>query len=107
MEIVKGNGAAPGIAIARVYKLQTQDLTFEKKKNENTAEELKRLDDALTRANVEIEQLKDNTWTIIGEEHAEIFTAHLLILNDPEFIHSMKEKIKQEKVNAETALQEV
>lgn len=104
--MIKGNGAARGIAIAKVYKLEAQDLSFKKEKNPHIADELERLDNALALASTEIEQIQETTRTVIGDTQAEIFSSHLLILHDPEFIHSIKEKIKKENTIAEIALQE-
>src|SRR5699024_5792187 len=39
-----------------------------------------------------------------GEANAQIFDAHLLLLEDPELIASIEEKITAEKINAEAAL---
>lgn len=42
----------------------------------------------------------------IGEEEAEIFSAHKMMLEDPEFISGIKEKISTEKINVEWAVKE-
>src|SRR5699024_10533294 len=42
----------------------------------------------------------------IDEEHAEVFSAHLLVLGDPELINPIKDKIKSDNAMAETALEE-
>ena len=36
-----------------------------------------------------------------------IFEAHLLVLNDPELVNPVKDKVNSEKVNAEFAMDEV
>ncbi len=43
----------------------------------------------------------------MGKEEAEIFNAHKMILKDPEFIGSIKEKVKSEKVNVEWAIKTI
>ena len=42
----------------------------------------------------------------MGAEEAAIFNAHILVLNDPELISPIEDKIKTEQVNAEHALKE-
>lgn len=103
----KGIGASPGIAIARVYQFVPPDLTYKREKITHPDMEIKRLNLALEVVNSELEQLKSHTKEILGHEHAEIFSAHLLILNDPELINPIVDKISSENAMAETALQEV
>ena len=106
MEKIEGIGASSGIAIAKAYHLETPDLSYKKNTVENTDNEAKRLEQALAIAKEELEKIRDHTQTQLGEEYAEIFSAHLLILEDPEMISPMKDKITNEKVNAEAALDE-
>lgn len=108
MQIIRGFGAAPGIAIAKVYKLKTESLALTQRESTRTVEvELQRLEEALQLAIIDVKQTKQRTLAKIGEEEADIFTAHLLILQDPEFLHSIREKITEERLNAETALYDV
>ena len=105
--IIDGIGASSGIAIAKAYRLTTPDLSFEKTEASDVQQEIARLKKALDRSKEELEKIKELTKEKLGEEHAEIFSAHLLILHDPEFIQPITDKIKTEKVLAETALEEV
>ncbi|GGN58063.1 phosphoenolpyruvate--protein phosphotransferase [Oceanobacillus indicireducens] len=104
---LNGIAASPGIAIAKAYQLVTPDLSFEKVTTENTEEEISRLEQALEVSRTELEKIKEHTENKLGEDHAAIFSAHLLILNDPELINPMKEKIETDKVIAATAVEEV
>ncbi len=104
---IPGIGAAAGIAIARAFIMQQAALTVEKKNGLEAEGELARLAQALDRARGEVNTLKEKTLERLGAEKAEIFEAHLLVLNDPELIGPVEEKIRTEQVNAEYALQEV
>lgn len=106
MKTINGIAAAAGIAIAKVYELKAPELSYEKKTVEDKEHELKRLDDALQTSIGELEKIKEHTRKTIGEEQAEIFSAHLLILNDPELINPIKDKINEGQI-AEAALDEV
>ncbi|QDP41196.1 phosphoenolpyruvate--protein phosphotransferase [Radiobacillus deserti] len=106
MSNLSGIAASNGIAIAKVYKLAVPDLTFEKTKVDNPEQEIARLQDALEISKKELEKIKENAKKTLGDEHAEIFSAHLLVLSDPEMINPIQDKIKSENTNAEAALKE-
>lgn len=107
MANIQGIAASSGIAIAKAYRLETPDLSFEKASTDNPQFEIERLEKALEISKQELEKIKAHTKENIGDEHAEIFSAHLLVLSDPELINPMKDKIKSEKVIAEAALDDV
>ncbi|SEO49107.1 phosphotransferase system, enzyme I, PtsI [Amphibacillus marinus] len=107
MSMLKGIAASNGVAIAKAYTLEAPELSFETKKVDDVESEVTRLQDALGISKQELEKIKENARQSLGDEHAEIFSAHLLILNDPEMIAPMQDKIKNESVNAEAALDEV
>lgn len=102
-----GIAASSGIAIAKGFLLQNPDLTIETKFIENVEEELQKLDAALKKSIEELEEIREKTKENIDEEHAEVFSAHLLILNDPELLNPIREKIETEKKSAAFAFQEV
>ncbi|WP_200415891.1 phosphoenolpyruvate--protein phosphotransferase [Virgibacillus salexigens] len=106
MSNVQGIAASSGIAIAKAYQLETPDLSFKKVSIDNPNEEIERLNKALEISKQELEKIKAHTKEAIGDEHAEIFSAHLLVLNDPELINPIKDKITTENVMAEAALDE-
>lgn len=106
MSFIKGIAASNGIAIAKAYILATPDLSFEKKNVDNPETEIERLNHALDISKQELEKIKEHTRKSLGDEYAEVFSAHLLVLSDPELINPIQEKIKSEQVIAETALEE-
>ncbi|MGV2621572.1 UNVERIFIED_CONTAM: phosphoenolpyruvate--protein phosphotransferase [Halobacillus marinus] len=106
MTQLQGIAASSGIAIAKVYRLEAPDLSFTKNAIEQPEEEVKRLHEALNTSKSELEKIKEHTKKSLGDEHAEIFSAHLLVLSDPELIQPVEDKIKSDNVNAEFALSE-
>ncbi|MFD1362517.1 phosphoenolpyruvate--protein phosphotransferase [Lentibacillus salinarum] len=104
--MIEGIAASSGIAIAKAYQLMTPELTYEKKSIDDPNKEVERLEKALTTAKGELEKIREHTRKEMGDEHAEIFSAHLLILDDPEMINPIKDKITNENVIAEAALDE-
>ncbi|MGG1290535.1 phosphoenolpyruvate--protein phosphotransferase [Bacillus smithii] len=104
--ILKGIAASNGIAIAKAYRLVEPDLKVERKDIQNSEEEINRFEEAIRQSQSELETIRDHAKKELGEEKAAIFEAHLLVLSDPEMTGSIKDKIKNEKVNAEFALKE-
>jgi phosphotransferase system enzyme I (PtsI) len=104
---IKGIAASSGIAIAKAFRLENPDLTIEKKSITDTSAEIARLDAALAKSKAELEAIKDRAFAELGADKAAIFEAHLLVLNDPELVNPVKDKIQNENVNAEAAMDEV
>ncbi|MGK7377502.1 phosphoenolpyruvate--protein phosphotransferase [Planococcus sp. 1R117A] len=103
---LSGIAASNGIAIAKAFRLENPDLNVEKTIVTDTAQEVVRLEAALTQSISELETIKEQTSQQISEKEAAIFGAHLLVLSDPELLGPIKEKIETDKNNAEFALQE-
>ncbi|MCA1201583.1 phosphoenolpyruvate--protein phosphotransferase [Priestia flexa] len=104
---IQGIAASSGIAIAKAFRLENPELTVEKKSVSDVEAEVARLEEALATSRSELETIKEHARKELGEDKAEIFAAHLLVLSDPELINPIKDKITGENVNAEVALDEV
>lgn len=105
--MMKGIGASPGIAIGKALVVEESEIVIEKKSISDIDSELKKLSDAVLISKEELTKVKEKVAQEVGEEEAEIFGAHLLVLEDPEFIGEAENKIKNENINAEYALNEV
>ena len=106
---MKGINASPGVAIGNVFLYVKEDLVVTPGKIEAGAvdAELKKLDDAIEKSRTELQALKEKTIKEIGEEEAEVFTAHMMFLDDPGYIGEAQNKIKNEMIVAEQALNEI
>src|SRR5690606_6986509 len=104
--VIKGIPASSGIAIAKAYLLVDPDLSFAKKSVENTDAEVERLESAIEHVKEQVTTIKHHVEKSLGPDKAAIFDAHLMILQDPEFLTPIKEKIARDRVNAEHALKE-
>lgn len=80
---------------------------MKKKSIDNVEAEIAKLEDAVAVSKEELVKVKEKASEELGAEEAEIFEAHLLVLEDPELIGSAIDKIKTESVNAEYALNEI
>ncbi len=107
MNRISGTGTSKGMSIGTAYIYKKQLLDVKKKLTEDSEEELKRLSEAMERASFQIQQLIEKTKRNIGEKEAQIFEAHLLILQDEEFTDPIQEMIQLEKVNAPYAIDQI
>ncbi|WP_129689294.1 phosphoenolpyruvate--protein phosphotransferase [Gottfriedia acidiceleris] len=104
---IKGIAASSGIAIAKAFRLENPELNIVKKQISDVDAEIAKLDDAIQVSNTELEKIRDHANAELGEDKAAIFSAHILVLNDPELVNPVKDKIKSESVNADFAMNEV
>ncbi len=106
---LRGIGVSPGIAIGEV-KL-TEKVVFTSRKEDivpsQVENELKRLGKAIERTKKELIRIKDQIKQKLGEEHAFIFEAHIMILEDKSLRNKMKTSIIQERCRAEWAISRV
>ena len=107
MTKINGIGASNGIAIAKAYKLVMPDLTVTKTVIEDVESEIKKYEAAMEQTAKELETIKEAASKNLSAEEAAVFDAHALVLADPEMKTQVEDKIKNEKVNAESALEEV
>jgi phosphotransferase system enzyme I (PtsI) len=103
---IQGIPASSGIAIAKAYRLENPELTVEKKTIDNVQAEVERFEKAVETSKNELEKIKEHAHRELGADKAEIFSAHLLVLSDPELLNPIRDRIKSDSVNAEVALDE-
>lgn len=104
---ITGIAASDGYAHAKVYRLIEPDLTVEKTEIEDPAIEIERLNEAIEKSTVEVERIREIAAQSLGEEEAQVFDAHAMILSDPEMTDQVAEEINANKINAEAAYEEV
>ncbi|CEI73850.1 MULTISPECIES: phosphoenolpyruvate--protein phosphotransferase [Romboutsia] len=103
----KGTGASPGIALGKALIVEHSELVIEKKSIDNVEEEVLKLQKAVEISKEELTKVKEKAFEELGEHEAQIFESHLLVLEDPELVDSAANKIRDEKVNADFALNEI
>ncbi|MBG1335851.1 phosphoenolpyruvate--protein phosphotransferase [Staphylococcus aureus] len=107
-KLIKGIAASDGVAIAKAYLLVEPDLTFDKNEKVTDVEgEVAKFNSASEASKVELTKIRNNAEVQLGADKAAIFDAHLLVLDDPELIQPIQDKIKNENANAATALTDV
>lgn len=103
---LSGLGVSPGVGIGKalVLKRGTRDLRF-RVPAFRVEREIERLMDARARSREQIEQIKERIARSVGAEHAYLFDAQLLMLDDAMLIERAKATIRNDRLNAESALQ--
>lgn len=107
MSHIKGIGASAGIAVAKAFVMETPSFDIPTHKIEDVAAEKARFQDAIAQSKTELEEIREHTLRELGPDKAEIFSAHLLIVEDPEIVSQVNDKIESENMNAAKALDEV
>jgi len=82
-------------------------LSFDKKTINDVTAEQARVDDALKASSEDVTLIKSKAEKNLGASEAQVFEAHLMVLADPEMSGAIKQKIADDKVNAEAAVKEV
>lgn len=101
-----GLGVSPGIGIGKALVLRrgARDLGFRISAG-GVDRELARLDEARARSRTQLEQIKARIAQSAGAQHAYLFDAQLLMLDDAMLIERAGEIIRGERLNAAAALQ--
>ncbi|MFT8592021.1 MAG: phosphoenolpyruvate--protein phosphotransferase [Bifidobacterium sp.] len=104
MRTMKGVGVSPGVAIGEV-RFITGAETVERSTVDDVDAEIRRLHLAMDTAIVQLNALHDETARNLGEDKAELFRSHALMVKDPDFVEQI-ESIIRSHVNAEFAVHE-
>ena len=104
-----GIPAAPGIAIGKVYLLDSEDIPISKRviKDKGIPAEIAKFKDALMKTRKELLEIQDKIRKEMGLEEGEIFSAHLLVLQDTVLIEEVISNLKKDKLGIEYVFWEV
>ena len=107
MRTIQGVSVSAGIAIGTVRVLAAVDYAVERRLIDDPQAEMDRFRAARDTAVAQLKQLRDNVAAEFGENKAELFDAHRLMLQDPDYAGCVEGLIAQDKVNAEFAVKSV
>jgi len=107
-KIYNGVPASGGIAIGPAFLYHPQGLSTSRRnlRTEETKAEQDRYHQALTKTRAQISELEEKMKAKLGEEHAAIFQAHQVVLEDPLFLEEIPQAIQTRRLNAEFLLVE-
>lgn len=103
MKIIHGIGASKGIAIGKLTLCLNIDDHIQKKTITDVEAELSRLDEAKAASVEALNAIYMKALKRVGEANSMIFQIHIMMLQDEDFYGSIRNAIKEEKVNAEYA----
>jgi phosphotransferase system enzyme I (PtsI) len=106
--LVKGIGAASGIAMGKAFVIPTWEWDFPDKLIDvkDLAFEFERLYDGIRTSKDEIQFIKNEFVNVLGEDKTSIFDAHLAILEDPVFMNEVQGIMQRQFKAAEVAVKE-
>lgn len=104
MRTIQGVGVSAGIAIGTVRVLAAVDHAVERRVIDDPRAEMDRFRAARDMVVAQLKQLRDNVTAEFGENKAELFNAHRLMLQDPDYAECVEGLIAQDKANAEFAV---
>lgn len=104
MEILKGKGVCRGIAFGKVYYYRRNQQKVSRHHIEDASVEIDRFQNAKVRAIEQLESLYEKALPKVGEEGAQLFQIHQMMLEDEDYCSSIEGIISQQMVNAEYAV---
>ena len=104
MELYRGKGVVPGIAIGRLYVFEKGKEQVEKISVADTEAEVVRFQSARGQALEHLDKLYQDALLRVGEENAQIFDVHKMMLDDLDYIEAIEGHIREDAVNAEYAV---
>lgn len=103
----KGIAASKGYAIGKVFLQEHEEIVITDTKVSNVEAEKEVLQKALEQAKVQLTAIRDKALAEIGEHEAQVFEAHLTLLDDPEFTGGMLLEIESNSINAMKAVENI
>ena len=104
METYTGKSIFKGIAIGKILFYQKGEQPVKRMKIEDTAEQIKRYEDARAKAAEQLQGLYEKALKEVGEANAAVFEVHQMMLEDDDYIDSVVNIIETQQVNAEFAV---
>lgn len=107
--LLRGIPASPGITIGKAFLFGREQYAIPRRniKDEHIVNEIKRFKEALVQTKAEITEIKKRISEEMGIEHGQIFSAHLLVIDDSMLIEEVITRLKREKLSIEYIFQDV
>lgn len=99
-----GKSVYGGIAIGKIHLMSKQEQRIVRHKIENCDKEIERFEDAKAKAQNQLAKLYDKAKKEVGEASAAIFEIHQMMLDDDDYLNSVKNIIAEQGINAEYAV---
>ncbi len=103
----KGIAASKGYAIGKVFLHIDEEIVVTDAKITDVDAEKVKMQKALDDSKAQLEAIKVKAATEMGAEKAEVFEAHITLLDDPEFTGAMMSEIENNSLNGLKAIENV
>lgn len=104
MKIIKGKGVSNGIAIGTIHFSGEDQVKVRRISTDNSELEISRFESARKLAVSQLKELFNKAVKEVGESNAQIFSIHQMMLEDMDYLDSVRNIISTQKVNAEYAV---
>lgn len=104
MITLTGKTVCGGVAFGKVYVFSREESTIKRHHIDNSDKEIERFEQARLQASDELGDLYEKALDEVGEENAMIFQIHQMMLEDDDYLESIKNIIADQSINAETAV---
>ena len=104
---MRGTGASSGIGIGKAVVVRDEKPEVVRVSISDKDKEVKRFEDVLAKITEATMEMAESLANKVGGKEAEILNGHVLLLSDPMLSEEIKQKIQNELVNAEFAVDSV
>ena len=103
---LKGIGVSPGITVCTSQLISPRsDRAVQRSITpDEIATEIARFEEALIATHDQLKHIQKQVAEVLGDEHASIFDAHMLVVDDRTFIEDVIRSLKKEMLNVEPVL---
>ncbi len=106
MERFKGKSVYSAVATGKVFLFKREGIQVKREHISDTEAELLRLEKAKSDAIAQLREIYRKAFAEAGEETAEIFGIHIMMIEDEDYSGAITEMIKGQQINAEYAVAE-
>ena len=104
MKVYEGKSIFKGIAIGKIFFYQKGTQQVKRVKIDDVEAEKKRYEAANAKAIEQLEALHAKAVKEVGEANAAVFEVHMMMLEDDDYVSSIRNMIETQQVNAEFAI---
>ena len=104
---LKGIGSSDGIGLAKVFLLEKPEFNIDESKIKDLNNEIKKVKNSFDKSVNQITEIKKIAEKKIGKDKAEVFEAHIQIIQDPEIFNQINNIISNESQNGAYAINKV
>lgn len=107
--ILQGIGVSPGVAVGEAVVFAQEGAAVPERviSEQEIPLEIVRFEESLIKTRHQIAEIQRKVGSMLGEKHASIFDAHLLVADDRYFIEEVIRELRDKRRNVETVLSHV